>query len=61
MNAANEVAVAAFLEGRIGFPDIFRTISATLERIENRAAPTLDDYINCNAEARRIAASIIDH
>ncbi len=58
-NAANEVAVEAFLAGRIGFPDIVRTIAATLERAENIARPTLDDYIECNTEARRSAEHLI--
>jgi 1-deoxy-D-xylulose-5-phosphate reductoisomerase len=58
-NAANEVAVAAFLDGRIGFTDIVRVIGATLERIENIARPTLDDYINCNTLARTTAEKII--
>lgn len=60
MNGANEVAVAAFLEGRAGFTDIVRTIEGTLERVENVARPTLDDYVNVNAEARRIAAEIVE-
>jgi 1-deoxy-D-xylulose-5-phosphate reductoisomerase len=58
-NAANEVAVAAFLEGRIGFTDIVRVIGATLERVENIARPTLDDYINCNSLARKTAEKIV--
>ncbi len=58
-NAANEVAVAAFLEGRIGFLDIVRVISRTLESAGNIDRPTLDDYINCNAQARKTAEEII--
>lgn len=58
-NAANEVAVAAFLEGRIGFLDIERTIRRTVERAENIARPTLDDYTACNTESRRIAEAAI--
>ncbi len=60
-NAANEVAVEAFLAGKIGFLDIVRTIRVALERAENIADPTLDDYIYCNTEARRIAAQLITH
>jgi 1-deoxy-D-xylulose-5-phosphate reductoisomerase len=56
VNAANEVAVAAFLDGRIAFTDIVRVIAATLERIDNIANPTLDDLIACNAAARDVAA-----
>jgi 1-deoxy-D-xylulose-5-phosphate reductoisomerase len=58
-NAANEVAVAAFLEGRIGFLDIVRVIGATLERMENIARPTLEDYINCNLHSRKTAEEAI--
>lgn len=59
MNAANEVAVAAFLEGRIGYTGIVGIIRETLEKAEPVARPELADYINCNAEARRIAEEII--
>jgi 1-deoxy-D-xylulose-5-phosphate reductoisomerase len=58
VNAANEVAVAAFLEGRIGFTDIVRVIEATLRHAENIAHPTLDDLTACNTEARNIATEI---
>ncbi len=59
LNAANEVAVAAFLEGRIGYTGIVRTIGETLERTGSCTQPTLDDYIDCNTEARRIAEEIV--
>lgn len=59
LNAANEVAVEAFLAGRIGFLDIVRTICRTLERAGNVTWPTLDDYMNCNSHARRLAEEII--
>ncbi len=58
-NAANEVAVAAFLEGRTGFLDIVRTVRETLDRTENITAPTLDDYIECNTLARKTAEETI--
>lgn len=45
INAANEVAVAAFLEGRISFPGIYDTITDALAHIPYIAAPTLDDYV----------------
>jgi 1-deoxy-D-xylulose-5-phosphate reductoisomerase len=56
LNAANEVAVEAFLGDRIGFLDIERIIGATLERSENIAKPTLEDYMECNRRSRQIAA-----
>ena len=45
INAANEVAVAAFLEGRITFPGIYDTITDALAHIPFVASPTLDDYV----------------
>lgn len=55
LNAANEVAVAAFLEGRCGFMQMPTVIERTLERVGYIKTPTLDDYIASDAEARRIA------
>ncbi len=55
LNAANEVAVAAFLNGRISFTGIVSTISATLEKASQVARPSLEDYRQSNLEARRIA------
>jgi 1-deoxy-D-xylulose-5-phosphate reductoisomerase len=60
MNAANEVAVAAFLQGRIGFTEIVRTIEKTVARAGFAAAPTLEDYIACNREARLISNELIN-
>ena len=54
-NAANEVAVAAFLEGRISFPEIADTVEATLEHSEGTPARDLDDLVAADAEARRRA------
>lgn len=51
-NAANEVAVAAFLGGRIGFMDIPATIARTLEHMERAAHPSLDDIVAIDAAAR---------
>ncbi len=58
MNAAGEVAVEAFLAGRIGYLDIVRTIRSTLDRAQNIANPTLEDYINCNNESKLIAKTL---
>jgi 1-deoxy-D-xylulose-5-phosphate reductoisomerase len=58
LNAANEVAVAAFLAGRIGFNAIPRIAEQTLARATRIAHPTSDDYIASNAEARALAAEI---
>jgi 1-deoxy-D-xylulose-5-phosphate reductoisomerase len=52
LNAANEIAVAAFLNGRIGFLDISRTVEATLERMSGQTISVLDDVIEADREAR---------
>ncbi len=59
MNGANEVAVAAFLAGRIGFLDIVRSIEQSLARATFIARPTLDDYAHSDAEARALAREIL--
>ena len=55
LNAANEVAVAAFLDRRIGFLDIAATVERVLERLGPRRAGSLDDVIALDTEARRAA------
>lgn len=55
MNGANEVAVAAFLAGKIGYLDIVRSIEQSLARATFVAQPTLDDYAHSDAEARALA------
>jgi 1-deoxy-D-xylulose-5-phosphate reductoisomerase len=55
-NAANEVAVAAFLEGRIGFLDIAAVVEETLARVDGAPARDLDDLHSADDEARRLAA-----
>lgn len=55
LNAANEVAVAAFLQGRIGFLDIVRVVERTLGRCLFPSAATLADLMGADAEARRLA------
>lgn len=59
INAANEVAVAQFLQGNIGFNDIYRIITGTVERTPYIASPCYEDYVDTNNEARRIAAELI--
>ena len=54
-NAANEVAVAAFLDGRIGFPEIADTVAEALEHVDGAPARDLDDLVAADAEARRAA------
>jgi 1-deoxy-D-xylulose-5-phosphate reductoisomerase len=59
LNAANEIAVYAFLKNRIGFLDMTDLIERTLEKIEFISAPTLNDYFETDGEARSYAASLI--
>ncbi|MCP3729100.1 1-deoxy-D-xylulose-5-phosphate reductoisomerase [Sphingomonas sp. MG17] len=55
LNAANEVAVAAFLDGRAAFLEIAAIVSDTLERYDPAAPETLDQVLAIDAEARHIA------
>ena len=55
-NAANEVAVGAFLEGRLGFPEIATIVEETLDRVDDAPARDLDDLVAADAEARSLAA-----
>ena len=55
LNAANEVAVTAFLERRIGFRQITTVLEKTLERATFMAAPGFEDFGPSDAEARKIA------
>lgn len=52
MNAANEVAVAAFLAGRTRFLDIFRTVERALASFANVSEPSLADIVAADAEIR---------
>ena len=59
LNAANEVAVAAYLKGLIGFYDISRINEKCLAGLNFVAEPTLDDIFETNAEVARIADGCI--
>ncbi len=59
LNAANEVAVAAFLAGRIGLLDIARVVSASLERLPARPIASLEEVESVDQEGRRTAESLI--
>jgi 1-deoxy-D-xylulose-5-phosphate reductoisomerase len=55
VNAANEVAVAAFLEDKIGFLQMSDLIETCMQRVAFIQQPTLNDYIETDAETRRVA------
>ena len=59
LNAANEVAVAAFLDRRIGFLEIAAIVADTLERFDPPAPGSIDDVLAVDAEARVIAAGCV--
>ena len=58
MNAANEIAVAAFLQDKIKFTDIYKIIEKTMEQASHIEHPTYEDYVATNTEAREIAARL---
>lgn len=59
VNAANEIVNRAFLEDRIGFLRMSEIIEATMQKATYLASPTFDDYLQTDAEARRIAAAML--
>ena len=59
MNAANEVAVWAFLKNRISFLDMMAVVEKAMEKVSFIKKPTLEDYYDSDAEARDFAASLI--
>lgn len=60
LNAANEVAVAAFLAGRIGFREIHRIIDRTMQRHQTTHAKNVDDVIDTDRWAREVASAYVD-
>jgi 1-deoxy-D-xylulose-5-phosphate reductoisomerase len=59
MNAANEIAVFAFLRNRINFLDMTEVIEKTMQHLPFIAKPTLEEYFESDGEARNFAADII--
>ena len=59
LNAANEVVNLAFRRGQCGFLQMADVIEETLQRMPLTVSPTLEDYLQCDAESRRMAASIL--
>ena len=60
LNAANEVAVRCFLEGRLGFVDIPRIIARVMERTPASRLGSLDEVFAADAVARQMAERIVD-
>ena len=59
LNAADEIAVAAFLEGRISFPGIARTIEQVLAETPNTKAASIQDVLAADRAARECALRVI--
>jgi 1-deoxy-D-xylulose-5-phosphate reductoisomerase len=59
LNAADEIAVAAFLRGEIGFNDIARTVGAVMSETQDSHPESIEKVLACDAESRRIATEIV--
>ncbi len=59
LNAADEVAVAAFLDHRIGFLDIADVVAETLDRCETRELGSVADVAAADGEARAVASEVV--
>jgi len=60
LNAADEVAVAAFLEGRLPFLGIAEVIEKVLERTSKTKFGSMADVLAADAEARRVATEQVE-
>lgn len=61
LNAANEIVVDAFLHDRISFPEMSEIIEKTMEKTSFKRTPTYEDYVETDAEARKIAKSFLPY
>lgn len=61
LNAANEEVVAAFLQDRIGFLQMSDVIEETMAKATFQTSPLYEDYVNSDAETRKIAKQLISH
>ena len=59
LNAANEIAVDAFVDGKIGFTDIWRVVEQTMDAHEWNAGETLESLIAADKDARVLAISFL--
>ncbi len=60
VNAANEVAVASFLQDKVGFLQMSDVIAQCMHQMHFVLAPSFDDYLNTDKETRILAQNIID-
>jgi len=59
LNAANEVAVQAFVDDQIPFAEIWRLVQNAMDHHSNLARPTLDDIMRADKEAREFVRSAL--
>lgn len=59
LNGSDEIAVEAFLQGRLGFLGITDVVSRALDEVEWRAVATVDDVVEADREAREFASSLV--
>ena len=59
LNAANEIAVDAFLKDKIGFLEMSDLIEKCMQKITHIANPNYTDYVNTDEETRIFAASLL--
>jgi 1-deoxy-D-xylulose-5-phosphate reductoisomerase len=60
LNAADEIAVESFLNGRISFPAISVVVEETLERVPVREPRSVEEVLEIDRESRRIARQVVE-
>ncbi len=61
LNAADEVAVAAFLDGRIRFPEIASVVADTLQKFPAQSARSIDDILGIDEQSRLLARRLVEN
>ena len=59
LNAANEIAVDAFLKGKISFNGIAQLVENCLSKVDYIASPSYEDYVSTNQDARSLAEALL--
>jgi 1-deoxy-D-xylulose-5-phosphate reductoisomerase len=59
LNAGDEIAVEAFLQGRLGFTGIWKVVEETLGMVEQRSLGSVEDVVEVDREARGVAAGLV--
>jgi 1-deoxy-D-xylulose-5-phosphate reductoisomerase len=61
LNAANEIAVAEFLEGKLKFPEIAKVVTETIDQMEYMADSDIDTILEADRQARAKSAEVVGH